>query len=118
MCLLLVSCFSEEKPNYSNIEFKDMAQKGDPNMRIVVPKGLADILVDCNQYKPRCRYGYQVIIKNIQMVALYYEDQKKALEAAKRIRGYVSRNWVLDEVTGEPVLERFVVKYLDAKKAE
>ena len=51
------------------------------------------------------------------MAALFYDDQKDALKAAKRIKGYVSRNWVLDEVRGEPVLERFVVKYLKAKKA-
>lgn len=114
----MISCFSSKLPNYSNLEFQEMAKKGDPSAYVVVPKGLTEVLVDCNEYTPRCRYGYQVVIKNVRMVALYYEDQAKALKAAKRIRGYISRNWVLDEVTGEPVLERFVVKHLDAKKAE
>lgn len=95
-----------------------MAKKGDPDLHVVIPKNLADKLVDCAEYTPPCRYGIIVIVKNVKMKPLYYDDQKKAYEAAKRIRGYVARNWVLDDVTGEPVLERFVTKYLEAVKAE
>lgn len=115
--LLLTSCFSDEPPNYSNKEFRAMATKGDPYSRIILPKSINEAVINCNEYTPACRYGLRVVVKNIEMVALYYDDQKNALKAAKRIKGYISRNWVLDEVNGEPVLERFCVEYLKAKKA-
>lgn len=113
----LTSCFSDTPPNYSNQEFMEMAQRGQKEKIKIITAGLGEYVVNCNDYTPRCRYGYRVVVKNIEMVALFYEDQKVALEAAKRIRGYIARNWVLDEVRGEPVLERFVTKWLDAKKA-
>ena len=117
LLFILTSCFSDEKPNFSNQEFRAMAEQADPGFRIITPKSISESLVNCNEYKPACRYGFRVVIKNIEMVALYYEDQKNALAAAKRIREYVSRNWVLDEVRGEPVLEKFCTEHLEAKKA-
>jgi hypothetical protein len=48
---------------------------------------------------------------------LYYLNQDRALKSAKRIRGYVSRNWVFDDVRGEPILERLIMKHMDAKPA-
>ena len=58
-----------------------------------------------------------VVIKRLEMKALYYETQEDAIESAKYLKGYRSRNWVFDDVIGEPILERFVTKYLHAKKA-
>ncbi len=118
--LVLVSCFSEEKerlPNISNKELLDMARVGDPELELVIPSDISQTLVNCSDYTPSCRYGLKAIVKKVEMRALYFENQDDALECAKRIKGYVSRNWVFDEVAGEPVLERFVVKYLKAKKA-
>ena len=103
--------------NFSREEFLAMARKGDPNLKIRTPKSITDVLVNCNDYTPACRYGYRVIVKRIEMVVLYYEDQKNALKAAKRAKAYIARNWVLDEVRGEPILERFSTKYLEAKPA-
>ena len=40
----------------------------------------------------------------------------KAKFAAKKVRGFYVRNWMLDDVTGEPVLEKFVQESLEAKK--
>lgn len=113
----LISCNEEEKSNYGNKEFLDMARLGDPDLKVIIPSDISETLVDCSSYTPSCRYGLKVIVKKVQLKALFYDHQKDALESGKRIRGYVSRNWVLDDVIGEPVLERFVTKYLKAKKA-
>lgn len=107
----------EEKPNFGNKEFLEMGRTGDPDLEVVIPTDISQTLVYCSDYTPPCRYGLKVIVKNVQMKALFYDHQKDALEAALRVKGYVSRNWVLDDVAGEPVLERFVIKYLEAKKA-
>lgn len=114
---VLLSCDSRP-PNYGPIELKEMAKVGDPNLEVRVPKDFSEQLVDCSAYTPPCRYGLIVKVRNVEMRPLYYDDQDKALKAAKRIRGYVSRNWVFDDVAGEPVLEDFVKEYLHAVKAE
>ncbi len=115
---LFISCSSDErKPNFGNKKFLEMARKGDPDLELVIPASISETVVHCSDYTPPCRYGLKVIVKKIPMKALFYENQLDALEAGKRIKGYVARNWVLDEVAGEPILERFVTKYLEAKKA-
>ena len=91
-----------------------MGKKGDPDLKVIIPGSISETVVDCNEYTPACRYGLKVIVKNISLKALFYDDQKNALSAAKRFNGYISRNWALDDVRGEPILERYVVKYLNA----
>lgn len=115
--ILLISCSSSEPDTYSREEMMNMAKAGDPDLTIVLPKSIAHATVKCSDYKPSCRYGYKVIVKKLEMAVLFYENSADALKAAKRIRGYTSRNWVLDDVRGEPVLERFSIKYLKAKPA-
>lgn len=117
LLFILVSCScSEELPNYSKEEMLGFAYKADKNMQIKV--GTIDkTLVDCKDYTPRCRTGFRVVLKGIKFNALLYNTKVEALEGAKRIRGYVARNWVFDEVRGEPVLERLIVKHLKAKPA-
>ena len=114
----LSGCFSDELPNYSREQLLNMGREGDPNLEVLVPASISESLVNCHEYTPSCRFGYRVIIKKIEMVALFYEKQDDALKAAKRVRGYVARNWVFDDVAGEPILERFVQKYFKAVKAE
>lgn len=116
--LILISCSEKELPNYSGSELLAMGRVGDPSLSLVIPKDMATAAVNCYAYTPNCRYGYRIKLKHVEMKALFYDKQENALMAAKRARAYISRNWVFDDVTGEPILERFVVKYLDAKKAE
>ncbi len=116
--IFLGSCTGKtELPNYSNQEFLEMGREGDPDLKVIIPSDISETLVHCSDYTPSCRYGLKVIVKNVQLKALFYEQQSDALKAGLRIKGYVSRNWVLDDVAGEPILERFVEKYLKAKKA-
>ena len=115
--LLISACTKDELPIYTREEFLVMAREGAPDLKIVAPKDLSDRVVDCRDFTPECRYGYRVIVNEISFVTLYYEKAEDALVAAKRLKAYYSRNWVLDEVRGEPVLERFCTKHLKAKKA-
>lgn len=117
LLLTLLAACTSDAPTYSREEFLDMAREGDPNLKLVAPKSISHAVINCSDYKPSCRYGVKVIVKNLEMGVLFYEKPKDALKAAKRIKGYISRNWVLDDVRGEPVLERFVVKYLKAEPA-
>jgi hypothetical protein len=113
--LFFISCFDESVPNYSRDEMLGFARAGDPTMEIKV--GTIDkALVSCGEYKFPCKIGYMVVIKRLEMKALYYETQQEALESAKFLKAYRARNWVFDDVIGEPILERFVQKHLHAEK--
>lgn len=114
--LILFSCTSDA-PTYSREEFLGMAREGDPDLKLVAPKSISHAVIQCTDYKPNCRYGVKVVVKKLEMGVLFYDEPASALKAAKRIKGYVSRNWVLDNVRGEPVLERFVKEYLKAEPA-
>ena len=115
LLLLLTGCFEVELKRYSRDEMLGFAKAGDPTMEIKI--GAIDkALVDCNDYKVPCRTGYMVIIKRLGLKALHYDSQKEAIKSARRLKTYRSRNWVFDDVVGEPILERFVVKHLKASK--
>lgn len=113
--LLLASCSGPE--TYDHLQIMEMARKGDPDLEIMLPPSLDKPLVYCSYYKPPCFTGYKVKIKKLMVTALEYKDPMAALISAKAIDGYIARNWVFDDVRGEPILERFVVKYLGAKLA-
>lgn len=72
--------------------------------------------VTCAEYGDGCVGAHIVSVSNIEMIAVEFLDEKSAVAASKRLRGYYSRNWLFDDVTGEPSLERFVVDALEAKK--
>lgn len=117
MAFLFVSCScSEKKPIWTKEQMLGFAREADPNMKIKIGD-LSKTLVDCRDYTPVCRTGYRVVIKNLMFNALEYNKPEDALVAAKRIRGYYSRNWVFDEVRGEPVLERIIKNNLKGKPA-
>ena len=113
--LMLTSCFSSEKVPREIIMAK--AREADPELELVMPESLDVPVVDCKSYVPRCFAGYKVKVKKIALIALEYENDEQALRAAKRINGYVHGNWAFDQVTGEPILERFVQKTFGAVKA-
>jgi len=117
LLFIFISCSNDgEVPNISRDKMLAMARLADPTMRIKVGS-IDKALVDCKEYVHRCRTGYMVVIKNLEMKALYYENQKSALASAKRLKAFYYRNWVFEDVRGEPILERFVLSHLHGKKA-
>lgn len=91
------------------------AQEGDPSVTVILPRSITEG-VQCTDYTEGCISAHIVKIKNLEMIAVEFNSEKEAVLAAKKFRGYYIRNWLLDDVTGEPVLEKFVVEKLEAKK--
>lgn len=111
------SC-SNQKPNLDKNDMLAMLLEADPQLQIMVPESISKPLVYCHDYRPACITGYKVKIKNLEVVGLYYEDQEQARKSARAIRGYHLRNWAFDQVSGEPILERFFETRLKAQKIE
>jgi hypothetical protein len=113
LSILAASCTKELK--YTKEQLFEIARAGDPTLELILPKTMKDG-VSCSNYTSGCVSGHTVKIKGIHMIAVEFMHEEEAIVAAKKIRGYYVRNWVLDDVTGEPILEKFVVQYLEAKK--
>lgn len=113
---IFISCNSKESlPNYSKDDMLEMAQKVDPNMQVIIGS-IEKAAVTCTDYKYPCKIGYLIKLKGLELKVLYYESQENALKSARHIKGFRARNWVFDDVRGEPILERAVVNGLDGKK--
>ena len=72
--------------------------------------------VSCTDYTDGCMSAHIVQIQKLDLIAVEFMTEEQAKFAAKTVRGYYVKNWLLDDVTGEPALEKFVVEALEAKK--
>lgn len=89
------------------------AKKADPKAKILLPKTMGDG-IKCEDYGVGCIAGHTVLIKGLEMIAVEFEKPEQAKLAAVVVDGYYFKNWLLDDVNGEPVLEKFVKKTYDA----
>lgn len=113
LSILSASCTKEVK--YSKEALLKKAQAADPSVQLILPKSMNEG-VSCSNYSEGCLSGHTVKVKNLDMIAVEFGNEAQAKYGAKKIRGYYTGNWVFDDVTGEPLLEEFVSRVLDAKK--
>lgn len=92
-----------------------MALKADATATVILPKSMAEG-VNCRDYSDGCVAAHIVQVQKLDFIAVEFLNEEHAKYGAKKIRGYYTRNWVFDDVTGEPTLERFVESALEAKK--
>jgi hypothetical protein len=111
--LLLLACSKE--PKFSKEELLLMALKADPSATVLLPKSINEG-VSCSDYPAGCLSAHLVQVRKLDFIAIEFSSQAEAKLAAQKIRGWYARNWVFDDVTGEPTLERFVQSALEAKK--
>jgi hypothetical protein len=110
---ILSGCTKELK--YSKEQLYSKALKADSSVTFVLPKNLTDG-VHCTDYTEGCVAGHNVQVRKLDFIAVEFMTEAQAKYAAKKVRGYYSRNWLFDDVAGEPILERFVTEHLEAKK--
>ena len=70
--------------------------------------------ITCEGYGEGCITGFKVKIGVLEAVVIQFDEMKNARKAAKRIDQYYKYNWVFDNVTDEPRLERFFEKVYEA----
>lgn len=109
---LLASCTKEVK--YTKEELFAIAQKKDPTVQLILPKSMSEG-VSCSDYTEGCLSAHTVRVQNLDMIAVEFMTEEQAIYAAKKVRGFYVRNWMLDDVRGEPLLEKFVTEGLEAK---
>jgi hypothetical protein len=110
---LFMSCTKELR--YSKEEIYAKAKAADASATFILPKSMAEG-VSCGDYPEGCISGHIVQVQKLDFIAVEFATEDQAKFAAKKVRGYYVRNWLFDDVTGEPVLEKFVMQSLEAKK--
>lgn len=113
LSILSASCTKEVK--YSKEELYAKAVAADPTTSFVIPKSISQG-ASCSDYTEGCLSAHIVKVQNLEMIAVEFMTEKEAIYAAKKFRGFYVRNWMLDDVAGEPILEKFVTEKLEAKK--
>ncbi len=113
LSILSASCTKELK--YSKEELMARAQAADSSVQFILPRSINDG-ISCSSYSEGCVSGHTVKVRGLDLIAVEFQNEEQAKYAAKKIRGYYSRNWIFDDVTGEPTLEEFVSRVLNAKK--
>lgn len=114
MISVLSSCSKEKK--YTAIDMYMMATKFDPKVEEVRVTDPTKSL-KCSMYPEGCIQNSprRFKVRLVNMIVVEYHSTKKACEAAKKLDQFYIRNWLFDDVKGEPVLEDFVKRVYDAK---
>ena len=110
----LISC--SKGKTWNALEMFDKAFKYDSSIEEV--RTLDPTLsIKCAAYPAGCVTGSpkRFKIRLVDMIVVKFKSERQACEAAVKIDQYYTRNWLLDDVKGEPVLEDFVKKVYDAK---
>lgn len=110
---LLISCNKELK--YTKEDILKLAQKNDPTVTVILPQSMTEG-IHCSEYSEGCIAGHIIRIKKLDMIGVEFVTEEQAILAAKKVRGFYSRNWLFDDVKGEPILEKFVTDVLNAQE--
>lgn len=111
--ILIASCTKELK--YTKEQIYDLAKAADASTTFIMPRSMSEG-VNCTDYPEGCISAHTVQVRQLSFIGVEFANEEQAIFAAKKVRGYYLRNWLLDDVTGEPILEEFAVKSLEAKK--
>ena len=112
--ILIVNLSCNKEEVYSKEALLKLAQAADPSVTLILPRSMTDG-VHCTDYPEGCLSAHIVRVKQLDLIAVEFFSQKDAIYAAKKVRGYYLRNWLLDDVKGEPLLEKFVTEKLKAQ---
>ena len=111
--VLIFSACAKKEVKVTKEQMYTKAKAADASTTFVIPK--AGEGPSCGDYAEGCLSTNIVQVKKLDLIAVEFMSEEQAIYAAKKVNGYYVNNWMLDDVTGEPTLERFA-KSIEAKK--
>jgi hypothetical protein len=115
LLVLSVACSKEKEPTYLKEELLALAPaEGADKIEVVLARDINDA-VPCADYGDGCLSAHRFRTRGLGFIAVEFSTPAEAESAAKKIYGYTARNWLLDDIDGEPTLERWAVEHLKAK---
>ena len=85
--------------------------------QVPIPQHEEHRRIVCKNYGPGCvaGSGKRIKFKGVEFIVLMFQSTKQAKAEAYRLNQFYSRNWLFDEVTGEPIVESFLRRVYDVK---
>lgn len=99
-----------------------MGIEADPTIELVgISNNEEHRRILCKNYGEGCvkGTGRRIKIKKVEVIAIMFKTTADAKKEALKINQYYARNWVFDDVKGEPIQEKFLIdtyNAIDAKK--
>lgn len=90
-------------------------QEGPEKVEILLARNLNDV-IPCSNYGDGCLSVHRLRAKNLDFIAIEFTNGQLAQEAAQRIRGWTVKNWLFDDVEGEPVLMRWLEQHYKGER--
>lgn len=117
LVLLSIACDKDERL-YTSQEMVAQMKEGDESAGFRIADHLKyDELISKEDVPSDGLFRFHYFrAKNLGFIGLEYKTYRQARKAAKLIKGVYVHNWAFDEVTSEPVLEKFLQKYLGTKR--
>jgi hypothetical protein len=115
LSILIASCDEKVELKYTKEELYLKAVKIDPDIKFILPKSMSEG-ASCQNYSKNCVSAHFVRVQNLDLIAVEFMTEKDAVFAAKKYRGLYLRNWMFDDVIGEPILEKFMIEKLEVKR--
>jgi len=115
----LTGCSCSKEENFiPTQEFIGKIMQAEPNTEtVVIPNHEPHRRVLCKNYGPGCieGTGKRLKIRLVEMIVIQFETEEYAKAEALKLNQWYSKNWLFDEVTGEPVLINFIKEVFNAK---
>ena len=113
LCILFLFSCSNKNKVYSKFDMLRIAKDAKSEVEFILPSdlnsGIKCLLKDGNyNYGPGCLSAHQLKIGDLDFVAVEFDSEEHAYKEALRLKQCYVRNWLFDEVYGEPSLEQFV----------
>ena len=98
------------EPKYTALEFMALAHEAEPSHE------KAEDALNLSDYAPGVNRLDSTAMRYNRLVffAVEFDSPTQAMNEAKRLNQYYTRNWLLDRVEGEPILEDYVIKTFKA----
>lgn len=111
------SCDEKEKL-YTSQDIVSLLKEGDSSAGFRIADHLKyDELISKEEVPSDGLFRFHYFqVKKLGFIGLEYKTYRQAKKAAKLINGVHVYNWAFDEVTSEPVLKKFLEKYLNTKE--
>lgn len=108
LTLLFISC--SKKETLPKEDFISRLKTANSSLIVTTEK-----TTTCAQYEKGCLNIIILKLEELQFIAIEFDSIQSATYQAKKIKGFRLENWVLDDVRGEPILERFATHGIQAE---
>jgi hypothetical protein len=114
LLLVLLAC-SEEK-SISKGALYEYVRSHDEGLELLLAESLEAALASdqCKGYGLGCVTSVRAKLKKLEVIFVEMNSEKDAYREALRIDQYQYKNWVIDQVVGEPALEVFFKEEIKA----